>query len=216
MISYRARRLKSCDYCTEWWSGGQTTELSIEPDEASYKNRKFLWRISSASVELEKSTFTSLPDYDRVIMTLKGELQLSHDRRTWRSLKAYEPYFFDGGLFTESRGQVTDFNLMMRKGDCTGFVRALKIGSQEQKQKNLISFEEFWQALGPRPADTLLFYCIEGLADARLEQGQVELQAGESLRLDRMDNLPYQEENGTILSLSGEAVLAAAAICREI
>ena len=38
----------------------------------NYQSRDFLWRLSSATVELEESTFTSLPDFDRIIPTLKG------------------------------------------------------------------------------------------------------------------------------------------------
>ena len=52
------------------WSGGTTTELSIAPENGNYQSRDFLWRLSSATVELEESTFTSLPDFDRIILTL--------------------------------------------------------------------------------------------------------------------------------------------------
>ena len=49
-----------------------TTELSIAPENGNYQSRDFLWRLSSATVELEESTFTSLPDFDRIILTLEG------------------------------------------------------------------------------------------------------------------------------------------------
>ena len=38
--------------------------VSIAPENGNYQSRDFLWRLSSATVELEESTFTSLPDFD--------------------------------------------------------------------------------------------------------------------------------------------------------
>ena len=58
-------RLTPEDYITTRWSGGATTELLIRPRGAAYAQRAFLCRISSATVELDESTFTPLPDYER-------------------------------------------------------------------------------------------------------------------------------------------------------
>ena len=41
------------DYVTTTWSGGTTTQLAIAPEGAVYADREFLWRLSSAGVELE-------------------------------------------------------------------------------------------------------------------------------------------------------------------
>ena len=41
------------DYVTTTWSGGTTTQLAIAPEGAVYADRDFLWRLSSAGVELE-------------------------------------------------------------------------------------------------------------------------------------------------------------------
>lgn len=40
------------DYVTTTWSGGTTTQLAIAPEGAVYADRDFLWRLSSAGVEL--------------------------------------------------------------------------------------------------------------------------------------------------------------------
>ena len=71
------------------WAGGTTTELSIAPENGNYQSRDFLWRLSSATVELEESTFTSLPDFDRIILTLEGEMDICHDDHgsIWRSFR---------------------------------------------------------------------------------------------------------------------------------
>ena len=64
--------LKKEYFSVSSWSGGTTTQLAIEPENAEYKDRDFLWRVSSATVALEESVFTPLPDYERLIMTLEG------------------------------------------------------------------------------------------------------------------------------------------------
>ena len=69
MADYHVELLHKKDYKTTEWSGGLTTELSIAPEGSVYADRDFMWRLSSATVELEERDFTSLPDYDRIIMT---------------------------------------------------------------------------------------------------------------------------------------------------
>ena len=109
-------RLTPEDYITTRWSGGATTELLIRPRGTAYAQRAFLCRISSATVELDESTFTPLPDYDRLIATLEGEIDLIHDGGDSIHLRPYEVHAFDGGSATRSYGRCRDFNLMLRKG----------------------------------------------------------------------------------------------------
>ena len=47
--------LTQADQVTTTWSGGTTTQLAIAPEGAVYADRDFLWRLSSAKVELEHS-----------------------------------------------------------------------------------------------------------------------------------------------------------------
>ncbi len=120
MTGYSIIYKKASDYNTSNWSGGTTTELGIGPEGSSYADRDFLWRISSATVDVEETTFTSLPDYRRIIMTLEGELYLNHGDKWWEHLYPYDVYFFDGADPTVSKGKVVDFNLMLRKGKANG------------------------------------------------------------------------------------------------
>ena len=48
--------LSKSDYITSNWSGGSTTQLFISPATASYAERNFDFRISSAKVEVAAST----------------------------------------------------------------------------------------------------------------------------------------------------------------
>lgn len=98
------------------WSGGTTTELFIYPENSSYANRNFLFRISTATVETETSVFTPLPGFRRVLMILKGELSIAHLNRYTKHLKPFDTDTFDGGWKTTAIGKVTDFNIMMASG----------------------------------------------------------------------------------------------------
>ena len=104
------------DFKTSNWSGGTTTELFIYPREADYKKRDFLFRLSSATVDLDRSDFTPLPEFFRFISPLNGDLKISHDEKNFTKLKPYEVYAFDGGAKTVSMGRVRDFNLMVKDG----------------------------------------------------------------------------------------------------
>ena len=114
------------DTVTTRWSGGTTTQLMIWPEGASYADRNFLFRLSSAVVEDEESVFTSLPDYHRFLSIRKGELQLRHDDGDWYNLPVGQVTSFDGGSQTVSCGRVTDYNLMIRKGKVTGGMKAVR------------------------------------------------------------------------------------------
>lgn len=57
MADYHVELLHKKDYKTTEWSGGLTTELSIAPEGSVYADRDFMWRLSSATVELEEERF---------------------------------------------------------------------------------------------------------------------------------------------------------------
>ncbi|MBR2131014.1 MAG: HutD family protein [Oscillospiraceae bacterium] len=181
------------------WSGGTTTQVAIAPEEAVYAQRDFLWRISSAVVELPESNFTSLPDYDRILMILEGELVLSHDGGEEYVLKALDQTAFDGASDTYSRGKVTDFNLMMRKNQCTGSVTA-RVLSQQERWENIFDTVD--------QTDTQVIYCFRGSVDVAIEQKSVHLDAGDAVRIDFecRDNRTHR------CTICGDAVVIAAQI----
>lgn len=108
--------IKEDDYITTEWSGGKTTQLFIYPEDSNYKELNFKFRLSSATVELDKSEFTKLEGIDRFITPLDNELKLTHNHKDYINLKPFEVYKFDGGINTTSYGKVRDFNLMLMNG----------------------------------------------------------------------------------------------------
>ena len=145
------------DYVTTNWSGGTTTQLAIAPQESVYANRDFLWRFSSAKVILEHSDFTPLPDYNRLIATVKGGLDMKVGDGARFSLAPYQIYSFDGAVSVESWGCCTDFNLMLRKGQCQGTLQALTLSAG-----SAVSWTAPVSAPEPFPRRTLAVYCGQG------------------------------------------------------
>ena len=120
---------------TSVWSGGTTTQLVIYPKEAIYKNLDFIFRISTATIEIEKSTFTSLPNVSRIIMVLDGELTIQHKSQYTKQLKKFDTDVFSGDWETTSIGKATDFNVMTK-----GLTKASALGFSlaEKSKKELI------------------------------------------------------------------------------
>ena len=114
------RHFTRAQYITTAWSGGTTTQLAIAPEGAVYADRKFLWRLSSAQVELEHSDFTPLPDYDRLISVLKGELELKIGQGERGALEACTVRGFDGGV----PGALCGFQFDAAEGRMSGLCAA--------------------------------------------------------------------------------------------
>ncbi len=109
--------LKEEDYIVTEWSGGKTKQLYIYPEESSLQERNFLFRISSATVEVEESKFSKFEGYDRELMVLDGKLEIKHDEHHSAVLNQFDVDSFSGEWNTISHGKVTDFNLIYKKGN---------------------------------------------------------------------------------------------------
>ncbi|PVX50854.1 HutD protein [Balneicella halophila] len=107
---------KITEFKTSEWAGGSTTELFIYPPNSDYLDRNFLFRLSSATVETDKSVFSDLSGYKRYIAPLEGRLNISHDEKNFKSLAINELYTFDGAIKTVSTGKCRDFNFMLKDG----------------------------------------------------------------------------------------------------
>lgn len=111
------------------WSGGTTTEIFIHPEDAVYAERDFVFRISTALVEAESSDFTSLPDHNRLIASIEGEMRLTHGGgEETRIIPLDTVYRFDGGAPTHCEGRARDLNLMLKKGSAEGEMRFIRDG----------------------------------------------------------------------------------------
>ena len=166
---WRERRAGDCPVSR--WSGGETRELAIAPAGARYAARDFLWRVSSATVELEESDFTLLPDYERWISTLEGEIRLRHGDGAEIRLLPLQVHRFDGAAATRSRGRCRDFNLMLRKGRAAGTMEPLC-----PKETPL--------EIPGETGETRLLFCAAGRCSVQGAGAQTALEPGDSLQTD--------------------------------
>jgi len=102
------------DQCiTTRWSGGTTTEWKIYPPGASYAERRFDWRLSTAVLEDEHSSFTRLDGFSRTLLLLSGKCRLTHHGHYKKNLRPLQMSRFPGSWETESDGSGSDLNLMV-------------------------------------------------------------------------------------------------------
>lgn len=120
--------IKKEQYKVSNWSGGTTTEIYLAPQDGSYAERRFDFRISSATVDLEESDFTPLANVNRYLTILEGEMDLTFQEDEVRkvNLKPYEVVEFSGDVPTHSVGKAKDFNLMLK--DCQGVMETFSGG----------------------------------------------------------------------------------------
>ncbi|MBI9052674.1 MAG: HutD family protein [Bacteroidales bacterium] len=123
--------IKAADLKTNNWSGGTTTQLVIYPKDSDYKKQNFLFRLSTARVECEESTFTKLCGISRKLMILDGEIKIEHKNHHSKTLKKFEQDSFEGDWNTKSYGKAVDFNLMT-KGNTKGKIESLVIKNKKK------------------------------------------------------------------------------------
>ncbi len=174
-MSYNAELILQQDQTTSNWSGGTTTQIAIFPKLAVYAERNFIWRISSARVELEESEFTSLPGIWRHIMVLDGEMRLEHAGHHNCYLKPYEQDSFSGDWTTKSFGKVRDFNLMLARGS-TGNLTATSLAPYETAPIDLHSFDSNLYS-----QKTTAFYCVDGALTINISCDIYKLTPGDML-----------------------------------
>lgn len=127
-MNYEIKNLK--DITPSTWAGGKTYEILIGGKGKDYAKRDFSYRVSSATVDLEESTFSDLPMVNRYITTIKGSMKLEHlspmtnKKMQEITLEPFDVHFFDGGLKTVSYGKVQDFNLMIDKVTAGGEMKS--------------------------------------------------------------------------------------------
>lgn len=98
------------------WKGGKTEQLCIVPENASLQERNFDLRISSATIDLERSEFSDFRGYRRYLMKLEGDITLLIDDKTI-IIKRDEAFEFMGDekVISLSKEPSRDFNVIIKK-----------------------------------------------------------------------------------------------------
>lgn len=163
------------DFKTTRWAGGKTTELFIFPENSSFKERNFSFRLSTASVEVEESVFTALPEVKRALMVLEGEMELTHVNQHSKVLKKFDVDHFNGSWETLSKGKCTDFNLMT-KGNIRGVLESVRLEKGAEKEYELFDQNKM-----------SFIYLIKGGLEINLEKEKLKLATGNLLFMESLD-----------------------------
>ena len=182
---------KEEDFSVSKWMGGKTKELAIFPPDAKYIDRDFIWRLSSATVELEESDFSKLPDYDRVLMVMEGSAVLTYDGKRSIRLKELEQDSFDGAAKTKSYGKITDFNVMVRKGG-DGILDVIRPDSDARVLGDTLHTE--------RKCTTHALYVKEGYLVVNYNGHMMMAKEGQLLVMEFFDEIP-------VYAVMGEGVV---------
>ncbi len=167
--------LKPETYKKAQWRGGTTTELYIFPEGSSLQNLDFQFRISTATVEVEESTFTVFQGVSRIILPLKGTMTLVHDNGQPKRLKPFEQDVFSGESLTKCYGKVTDFNLMKR-GSEQGTIEIIQLTVGEEIKLKLLN-SVIYCFSGQLLFDNQLFSSHETLLNNTTEENTFAMKA---------------------------------------
>lgn len=169
--------IKASELITNKWSGGTTTQLAIYPKEATYQDLNFLFRLSTATIEAEKSTFTKLPSISRKIMILDGEIKIEHQNQYSKILKKFEQDSFKGDWNTKSFGKATDFNLMTIGNTC----------GQIEK----FSFDSSIKIKLDENVDLYVFYMYSGEITFSIEDKNMDVKQGDLIQISFVNENQY-------------------------
>ncbi len=209
--------IKESDYVRSNWKGGKTAEIAIFPKTKKYIDRNFVWRLSSATIEIEESDFTKLTDYDRILMPIEGEVILTFDGEKTVKLGELEQVSFSGGSRTKSFGKITDFNLMTKKETSRGELdiiepkaEAVRFSDETGSVKPLdetVETEETNETTAPKYKNvTHALYCRDGYAIIDIKGNSQMVKKGETLLIE------YEEGETPEYSIMGEGHLIRAKI----
>lgn len=175
------------------WSGGRTNQIYIYPPNSSLQDRDFDFRISSAIVEEEESEFTFFIGYDRALMVLNGEIEILHQDQYSKKLKQYEVDSFSGDWKTTSKGKVTDFNLIVKRG-IKGELNYFNLNGDQIISKD---FSNLPNRIG--------YFVISGVLKVRINNSEYKVQIGELLMIEKVNNfsekLIYFDGNCEVVEL---------------
>ena len=171
---------KADDFNTINWSGGISTQLYIYPPTSDYQKRDFDFRLSTATVDVEKSDFTALPGVSRKLMILEGEIDITHENRYSKKLVKFDTDSFEGDWKTSSIGKCIDFNLMTR-GTAKGEIEALSIAKSQIVNLPL-----------DKATDFLIGYIFSGEISLTINQKIHQLQQGNLLVITQFGSANLQ------------------------
>ncbi|WP_294406965.1 HutD family protein [uncultured Clostridium sp.] len=175
-MDYNIRLIKNDSYTPTYWSGGMAAELITYPHSSSFAARDFLWRMGCAKIDIDTSTFSSLPGIKRHLMVTDGEMTLAHKDRYCKLLKKFDEDFFMGDWTTTTEGRCLVLNLMTRE-DYDGMLVHLNISKDKKAE----------YASSPIEKATIIAICVYPLnsnVNMEFDNKSIEINKNDLLCID--------------------------------
>lgn len=191
-MNYNYKIIKNTDYTPTYWSGGMATELTTYPAGSSFAKRDFLWRLGFAKIDIDTSTFSSLPGIKRHLMVTDGFMILSHKDKYSKELKPFSQDFFMGDWNTTTEGRCSVFNLMTRES-YDGSISHIELCPHD-----IYNFEYTFDLNSTSKIKNLCFYPICGSFKMNLNNENVTVNYGDLLILSFTDvpsNISFEISN---------------------
>lgn len=179
-MNYRIRLINNTCYTPTYWSGGMATELITYPESSSFAERNFLWRMGFAKIDIDTSSFSSLPGVKRHLMVTDGEMTLFHQDRYSKLLKPFDEDFFMGDWVTTTKGRCSVLNLMTRE-DYDGTLTHISVKNKETK------YLDFTYNINNTPISACI-YSLNGDIVLNIEDCTYDIKKGDLLCIDIMDS----------------------------
>ncbi|MBC2857363.1 HutD family protein [Cetobacterium sp. 2A] len=154
------------------WSGGLTAQLYIKPDNYTVKD-DFDIRISVASINPGENDFTFYRGYERILVILKGSIEISSKNSKFENLKEFKIHEFSGNDSTKSKAlQISeDFNVIYKKNKYN--IEAKIIDNKEFEEIEI--FRDNY------------IYNYDGISEIKFENQDIVLKSKELLLLRELD-----------------------------
>ncbi|WP_413578650.1 HutD family protein [Bdellovibrio sp. HCB290] len=163
-----------------WKNGkGQTEQIAIGPEGAVFPN-DFSWRISSATVNND-DPFSNFPGCDRFLVVTEGA-GLSLNGKELHPLKVLH---FSGEELIDAKlleGPVVDLGVIFRRNVISASMKILNLSDVSQLELGY---------------GTYFVFCIRG----KLQLDELEIHAGDSLRIDKTASLKLDGLNHSVYAL---------------
>lgn len=163
---------------TEWY-GGSSAELTTYPQNSSFANRDFLWRLGYAKINIPQSTFSKLCGVSRHLMVMSGKVELNHAGHYKKTLCELESDSFSGDYDTNTSGTCSVFNLMTRE-NYKGLLTSMLIKPKtSQFFSKTLSYNQEIVAV--------CLYPISGRISTTINDEIYEVSTNDLLRIDYID-----------------------------
>ncbi|QCX34412.1 hypothetical protein FDN13_12285 [Caloramator sp. E03] len=173
-MGFEVKIIKRENQITAKSNGGITKEIYIYPESSKYSNRDFVWSLSIFTLEEEEFIFEDLPNYERYIMPINGQLKLEHKGYYRTKLMPFESDWSLGEWITYGKGKSVNFSLVLAKG-LKGCIDSLKI------KDGIYVDDMIWNGDKEFKREAKALYCCNEGFSVEFNNYQYSLNAGEML-----------------------------------